>query len=115
VANFFFDLSKECLHPDAVDDVFQSRFEPVGAVAEIDEYPHDGIGDFGGVRRPDDDAGFANKIPVAGDAAKAQAKPDARFNPEAVLHVDGRESNVVGIFENGNLSRAVERDVELAW
>ena len=93
---------------------FIRALSAVGAIAEIDEYAHDGIGDLGGVRRPDDDAGILGKILVAGDAADPEAKPDAGFDAEAVLHLDRGKSDVVGVFEHRDLAGAVECDVELA-
>ena len=80
----------------------------------IDEHAHDGVGDLGRVLRLDDDAGLLGKILVAGDAADAEAKPDAGLDAEAVLHLDRGEGDVVGVFEHGDLAGAVEGDVELA-
>ena len=48
------------------------------------------------------------------DAAYPQAKPDARFDAEAILYLDRGKRDVVGIFEHRNLAGAVEGDVELA-
>ena len=66
------------------------------------------------IRRLDDDAGVAGEIPVAGDAAEREAKPDAGLDAEAVLHLDRREGDVVGVFQHRDLAGAVEGDVELA-
>ena len=57
VAEFFLDQQQEFFHSHAVDHIFHPRLEAVGAIAGFDEHPHDGVGDLGGVRRPDDDAG----------------------------------------------------------
>ena len=94
--------------------IFQPRLEPVGAVAEIDEDADDGVGHLGRVRRLDDDAGLLGKILVAGDAADAEAKPDAGLDAKAVLHLDRGERDVVGVFQHRDLAGAVEGDVELA-
>ena len=98
----------------AVEHIFQPRLVAVGAVAELDEHAHDGVGDCGRVCRLDDDAGIFGKILVAGDAANPKAKPDARLDAETVLHLDRREGDVVGVFQHRDLAGAVEGDVELA-
>ena len=48
---------------------FSRALLPVGAVAELDEDPHDGVGHLGRFLRLDDDVGIFGKILVAGDAA----------------------------------------------
>ena len=114
VAELCFDELEEFLHSDFVDDIFQAGLETVGPVAGIDEDPHDRVGDFGGVRRLDDDAGFLGEILVPGDAADAETKPHAGLDAEAILHLNSGEGDVVGVFQHRDLARAVERDVELA-
>ena len=51
---------------------------------------------------------------MAGDAAEREAKPDARFDAEAVLHLDRLEADVVGVFQHRNAPGAVEADIEFA-
>ena len=51
---------------------------------------------------------------MSGDAAYPQAKPDTRFDAEAILYLDCGERDVVGVFEHRDLAGAVEGDVELA-
>ena len=113
-AKFFLDQHQELVHSHAVDDIFQPRLEAVGAVAQIDEHADNGVGHLGRIVRPDDDAGVLGKIPVPGNAANPQAKPDAGLDPKAVFHLDRRKSDVVGVFEHRDLAGAVEGDVELA-
>ena len=59
-------------------------------------------------------AGLAREIPVPGDAAEREAKPDARLDGRARQHLDGLEADVVGVLQHRNDAAAVERDVELA-
>src|SRR3954465_14397904 len=80
MADLFLDEGEKLFHPHAIDDVFQPRLEPVGAVAEVDEHAHNGVGDLCRVRRLDDDARLFCKILVTGDAADAEPKPDTRFD-----------------------------------
>ena len=56
---------------DVVEHVFQPRLVAIGAVAELDEDTDDGVGNFRGFSRPDDDVGIFCKIPVTRDAADA--------------------------------------------
>ena len=53
---------EELLDAQGVEHVFQPRLVAVGAVAVIDEHPHDRIGHLGGVGRLDHDAGVAREI-----------------------------------------------------
>ena len=114
VAELLLDEREELVDAHAVEHVFQPRLEPVGAVAGVDEDAHDGVGDFGRILRLDDDAGILGEILVAGDAAEAEAKPDAGLDAEAVLHLDRGKGDVVGVFQHRDLAGAVEGDVELA-
>ncbi len=114
LAELGFHKLEEFFHSDLVDDVFQARLETVGPVAGVDENPHDRVCNFGGVGRLDDDAGFLGEILVPGDTADAETKPHAGLDAEAVLHLNSGEGDVVGVFQHRDLSRAVERDVELA-
>ena len=59
-------------------------------------------------------AGVAGEILVAGDAAEAEAEPDAGLEAEAVLHLDRLEADVVGVLQHRDDAGAVEPDVELA-
>ena len=61
-----------------------------------------------------DDAGVAGEILVAGDAADGDAEPDAGLDAEAVLHLDRREADVVGVLQHRDHAGAVEPDIELA-
>src|SRR5258705_2390892 len=115
VAEFFLDRGREFFHSHAVDHVFQPSLEPVGAVAQIDEHADDGVGDFGRIRWPHNEAGLPGKILVTGDAAHAQAKPDAWLDTEPVLNLHSREGDIVGTFKHGDLAGAVECDVEFSW
>ena len=114
VAELLLDERKELLHAHGVDHVFHPRLEAVGAVAGVDEDADDGVRHLGRVRRLDDDVGVFGKILVAGDAAEAQAKPDAGLDAETVLHLDRGKRDVVGVFQHRDLAGAVEGDVELA-
>src|SRR5258705_4564716 len=114
-AGLFLGQRQDLLKAQAVKDVFQPRLVAVGAVALVDEDPHDGIGHFCRVGRLDHDAGFARKVPVAGDAADHEAEPNAGRNCESVLYLDRLEADVVGVLQHGNEAGTVEADVELAW
>ena len=113
-AELLLDQRQHVLQPQAVDDVFEPRLGAVGAVAMVDEHAHDGIGHLGGVRGLHHDAGLARKVPVAGDAADHQPKPNAALESETVLHRDCLEADVVGVLEHRNDAAAVEADIELA-
>jgi hypothetical protein len=97
-----------------VEHVFQPRLVAVGTVAVLDEDAHDGVGNSGRLLRLDDNTGVLCEILVTGDAAEAEAEPDPGLDAEAVLHLDRRESDVVGLLEHGDPAGAVEGDVELA-
>ena len=113
-AQSLLDCRHEFVDAHAVEDVFEARFEPVGAIAGVDEHPHDGIGDFGGILGAYDDAGVFGEVLVPGDAADAEAKPHAGVDPEAVPHLDGGKGDVVGVLEHGDFAGAVIGDVEFA-
>ena len=51
---------------------------------------------------------------MSGHAAEAEAKPNARLDAEAVLHIDRLKADIGGIFEHRDYPGAVEGDVELA-
>ncbi len=57
---------------------------------------------------------YFGKILVAGDAAEAEAEPDAGLDAKALLHLDRGEGDVVGFLQHRDLAGAVEGDVELA-
>ena len=103
----------ECLDADGVEHVFQPRLGAVGAVAVIDEDAHHRVRHHAGVLRLHQHAGVAGEIEMPGDAAEAELEPDAGFEPEAVLHRDRLEADVVGVLEHGDGPRPVEGDVEL--
>src|ERR1019366_8747623 len=113
-AKLLLDGDEELFDAHAVEHVFETRLQPVGAVADLNEHTNDGVRDLGGVLRLDDDSGFPGEILVAGNAAYAQAKPDAGLDAETVLHFDRGEGDVVGVFKHRDLAGAVESDVELA-
>ena len=114
LAVFGFDGEQELVDAHAVDHVFHPRLQAVGAIAGLDEDAHDGVRDHGRVFRFDDDAGIPGEIPVAGNAADSQPKPDPGLDTETVLHLDSGERDVVGVLKHRDLAGAVERDVELA-
>ncbi len=114
VAELVFHRAQEFFETPGVEDVFEPRLGAVGAVAVVDEDAHYGVGDLGGVFRLDDDAGSAGEILVPGDAAEHELEPNARFDAEAILHRDGLEADVVGVFQHRDQAAAVEADVELA-
>ena len=105
---------EDLLQAQAVKNVFETRLVAVGAVAVIDEHPHDGVGHLGGIGRLDHDAGFAREVLVAGDAADHEPEPDAGRDAEPVLHLDRLEADVVGVLQHGDEAGAVEADIELA-
>ena len=74
---------EDLLQAQPVDDVFETRLVAVGAVAVIDEHPHDGVRHLGGIGRLDHDAGFAREILMAGDAADHEPEPHAGRDAEA--------------------------------
>ncbi len=80
----------------------------------IDVHAHHRVGHQGGVGRLDHHAGVARKTLVAGEPAQAKPKPDAGFEPEAVVHGDRLEADVVGVLQHRNDPGAVETDIELA-
>ena len=51
---------------------------------------------------------------MPGEAAQAEPEPDAGLEPEAVVHGDGLEADVVGVLQHRNDPGAVEADIELA-
>ena len=105
---------EDLLQAQAVKNVFETRLVAVGAVAVIDEHPHDRVGHLGGIGRLDHDAGFAREVLVAGDAADHEPEPDAGRDAEPVLHLDRLEADVVGVLQHGDETGAVEADIELA-
>ena len=80
--------------PHPVEHIFQPGLVAVGAVAEVDEDTHDGIRHFCRIGRLDDDVAVFGKVPVAGDAAEPQAKPDAGLDAETILHLDRGKRDV---------------------
>ena len=114
MAELVFHGAQELLKAPGVEDVFEPRLGAVGAVAVVDEDAHHGIGHLGGVFGLDDDAGSASEILMPGDAAEHELEPDARLDAEAVLHGDGLEADVVGVFEHRDHAAAVEADIEFA-
>jgi hypothetical protein len=113
-AELLLDQSEEFLDAEPVEHVFEPRLEPVGAVAVIDEDPHDRVRHRRGLVRLHHHPGFTCEIPVAGDAAEQQAKPDARRDRETVFHGDRLEADIVGVLEHRDDAAAVEPDIELA-
>ena len=113
-AELLLDRGEEFLEAPGVEHIFEPRLGAVGAVAVVDEDAHHGVGDLGGVVGLDDDAGIAGEILVAGDAAEHEAEPDAGLDAEAVLHLDGLEADIVGIFQHRDDAAAVEADIEFA-
>ena len=105
---------QEPVEAPRVDHVFQARLGAVGAVAVVDEHAHDRVGHLGGIGWRHDDAGGAREVLVAGDAAYAQAIPDARRHGRALGHRHGGEADVVGLLERRDRAATVEADVELA-
>src|SRR5262249_40756578 len=97
-----------------VEHVFEPRLVAVGPVSVRDIDTYDGIGDLRCFLRPDDHAGIAGEILVAGDAAKCETKPHAGLCRETRLHLDSLKSDVVGIFKDRYAARAVKSDIELA-
>ena len=77
------DEREKLVVPHPVEHIFQPRLVAVGAVAEIDEDADDGIRHPGRIGRLDDDVAVFGKIPVPGDAAEPQAKPDAGLCAES--------------------------------
>src|SRR5947209_14141267 len=113
-AEFLLDQNDELLHSYAVYDVFQPCLKPVGSVAEVDKYSHNGVGDLSRLGRADDDAGLFGEIPVAGDASDPQPEPDARLHAVSVSDLDRGEGNVIGVLEHGDLACAIEGNIEFA-
>ena len=113
-AELLLDGGQEFFDTHGVDHIFHPRLERDWCGRRVDENPHDGVGDLGGVRRLDDDPGISGEILVTGDAADRQTKPDARLDTETVLHLDRRKGDIVGVFKHRNLAGAVKGDIELA-
>ena len=113
-AELFLHRGEEFLKAPGVEHIFEARLGAIGAIAVVDEDAHDRVRDLGRLVGFDDDAGVARKVLMAGDAAKHEAEPDARLDAEALLHVDGLETDVVGVFQHRDHAGAVEADVELA-
>ena len=113
-AELLLDEAHELLDAEGVEHVFEPGLGAVGAVAVVDEHPHDGVGNRGRLRRLADDAGFAGEILVPSDPADGDAKPHAGLDAEAVLHLDRGEADVVGVLQHRDHARAVEPDIELA-
>ncbi len=61
-----------------VENIFQTGFGAIGAVAVLYKDAQDFIRHVNGFIRRDDDARIAREVFVARDAAKGEAKPDAR-------------------------------------
>ena len=93
---------------------FSRAFEPVGAVAVLDEYAHDGVGHLGGVLRPHHDAGFAAKSlwPVMPPSASRNQMPGSTPKP-SFTSTAGNAMSLVSS-STGDFAGAVEGDVELA-
>src|SRR5262249_51518390 len=113
------DRRKELLQAPGIEHVLKARFGAVGAITFADEYAYDGVRDLGCVGRPHDNAGITGEVLVARDAAQHEPKPDAGIDrpfrrPRALEHFDCLEANVVSILQRGDLSTAIEGDVEFA-
>src|SRR5689334_3851591 len=78
------------------------------------EHTHDAIGYLAGVSRPYDDPGIARAIFVAGKAAQAKPKPDARLETKTLFYKHRLEPDVVGILQNRDRPRAIECNIEFA-
>ncbi len=113
-AELLLHQAEEFLDAHFVEHIFEPRLGAVGAVAVIDEYAHHRVGHLGGIGGPDHDAGIAGKTLVPGEPAETQPEPDAGFQPEAVVHLDGLEADIVGVFQDRNDAGAVEADIEFA-
>ncbi len=98
----------------AVEDIFQPRLGPVGAVSLGNVDAHDRVGDLGGFAGLDDGAGLARQIPMPGDTADNELEPDARRDARAVFDLHRLKADVVGVLERRDRAAAVEGDVELA-
>ncbi len=113
-AELLLDEAHEFLDAESIEHVFEPGLGAVGAIAVVDEHAHDGVRDRGRLRRLADDAGLAGEVLVPGDAADGDAEPDAGLDPEAVLHLDRGEADVVRVLEHRDHAGAVVPDVELA-
>jgi hypothetical protein len=103
------DEGEKLVVPHPVEHIFQPGLVAVGAVAEIDEDAHDGVRHFCRIGRLDDDVAVFGEIPVAGDAAEPEAKPDAGLDAKAVFHLDRGERDVVGVFQHRRSCRRRRR------
>ena len=108
-AELLLDQRQILLEAHGVEHVFQPRLVAVGAVAVLDEHADDGVGDLGRILGLHQHAGVAREILVPGDAAQRQAEPDAGLDAEAVLHLDRREADVVGVLQHRDDARRRRR------
>src|SRR5262245_54851330 len=113
-AEFFLHKREEFLDPHFAEPVFTPRLRAVGAITMLDEYAHHRIGHRCRIHGLDDDAGIAGKTTVARKPAEAETKPDAGLKRESVVHLHRLEANIVGVFQHGDHSRAIESNVEFS-
>ena len=82
-AELLLDEADEFLDAEGVEHVFEPRLGAVGAVAVVDEHPHDGVGDRRRLGRLADDAGLAGEIlwPVMPPTARRNQTPGSTPKP----------------------------------
>ena len=107
--SFSSSKADEFLDAHGVEHIFQPRLGAVGAIAVLDEQPHDRVGDRAGILRLHQNAGVAGEIAMAGDAAEAELEPDAGRKPKAIVHLHGLEADIVGILEQRRSCRRHRR------
>ncbi len=110
----FFRLGEETVQPQAFQHIFEPRLLAVGAIAVIDEAPHQGERYRRAFLRSDQQPGVAREIAVPGDAAEQDPEIDAGRDGLALADRDRRKADVVGVLEHRNRAAAVEPHVELA-
>ena len=114
VAELLLDQFQHRLDAQPVEDVFEPGPGPVGAVAVIDEHPHDGIRHLvasGGPAPARPCRGRKSLWPVMPPIVRRNRTP--AVDAEAVIHRHRLEADVVGVFQHRDDAAAVESDVEL--
>src|SRR5206468_9899456 len=110
----FFHFYQKPLQTHSIQHVLEARALAVGAIALVDEDPHDRHRHRNSLLGRDQHAEIAGEIAMPGDAADRSAEVNTvrlrLARPDAYCG----EADVVGIFEGGDSAAAVEGDIEFA-
>src|SRR5205807_1138780 len=98
----------------AIERILQARTLAVGAIAFVDEDPHDRHSHRNALLGRDEHPEVAGEIAMPRDPADRDAKVHALRHRLAGSDAHGGETDVVGVFQGGYAAATVEGDVEFA-